>query len=140
MVLEQIYSVSWLRKKPKYTFLLGITYSILGLFLAILIFPKNPGLASIAFTSLIILPSLNKLFELEENKEARKKLDLRLWNLFKEQIDVVKIYLFLFLGMLLTYAFFSMWFPPLANSAIFSQQINLIGEVGRATSWTSNLT
>lgn len=139
MVLEQIYSIKWLKKKSRYTFFLGVTYSILGLFMAILIFPKSPGLASIAFTSLIILPSLNKLFELEENLEAGKKHSLNLKNLLIEHFDVIKVYLFLFLGIMFTFSFFSIFFPALTTSAVFQDQINLVGEAGKAADWTTSL-
>jgi len=139
MVLEQIYSVHWLKSKPRYTFLLGVTYSLFAIFLAILIFPKNLGLVSIALTSLIILPSLNKLMELEENEDARRKVNLNLRYLFTEHIDVIKVYLFLFLGIMFTYTFFSVVFPSLTNSAVFQAQIELVGEAGKAIDWTQNI-
>ncbi len=138
MVLEQIYSIRWLKSKPRYTFLLGVTYSLFALFLAILIFPRDVGLASIALTSLIILPSLNRLIELEENEDARKKINLNLVHLFESHLDIIKIYLFLFLGIMLTYTFFSIFFPPLTTSHVFEHQMSLVGEVGKATSWTDN--
>ncbi len=139
MVLEQIYSVHWLKSKPKYTFLLGLTYSLFGIFLAILIFPKDIGLVSIALTSLIILPSLNKLMELEENEDARKKINLNLKYLFTEHLDVVKVYLFLFLGTMLTYTFFSVVFPSLITSTVFQSQIDLVVAAGKAVDWTAHI-
>jgi len=139
MVLEQVYSIKWLKSKPMYTFLLGVTYSILALFLSILIFREDIGIVSIALTSLIILPSLNKLMELEESEEARRKVDLNIFRMFARHTDIIKIYLFLFLGVMFTYAFFSIFFPPLTTSHVFEEQINLIGQAGRATDWTANM-
>ncbi|MBW3003541.1 stage II sporulation protein M [Candidatus Woesearchaeota archaeon] len=125
MVLEQLYPISWIEKRKGYAFLMGISYSILGIFSGMVIFPDNPGLVSIAFTSLLLLPSLNRLLALEENVEARK----RFWSLqfFREHWDVVKIYLFLWLGIMLTYAFFTLVLPQMSSSLIFAQQARVVG-------------
>ncbi len=133
MVLEQIYPVKWISKKPYYSILLGIAYSVLGIFSAMLLFPDDPGLIAIAFTSLLILPSLNKLLIIEENEEARDST-FNLIHLFKEHKNITKIYLYLFLGILLTFSFFSIVLPNMATSRIFADQIQIVGEVGRAAS------
>ena len=70
MVLEQLYSADWIQKKARYAFLMGLSYSIIGIGSAILLFRDNPGLAAIAFTSLLIVPSLNKLLALEQEEIA----------------------------------------------------------------------
>lgn len=136
MVLEQLYPISWLEKRKGYAFIMGISYSILGIFSGLLIFPKNPGLVSIAFTSLLLLPSLNRLLALEENREARERFySLRI---FSEHWDIIKVYLFLFLGILLTYSFFTLVMPSMSASMIFTQQSRVIGQgLGQAQIVTS---
>ena len=100
MVLEQLYSARWIEQKTRYAFLMGISYSILGIIAAMLIFPQQPGIAAIAFTSLLILPSLTRLISIEENETAREhKLSFR--GLFWEHADIIKVYVFLFLGILI---------------------------------------
>jgi uncharacterized membrane protein SpoIIM required for sporulation len=129
MVLEQLYSVRWIEQKTRYAFLMGIGYSILGIIAAMLIFPQSPGIAAIAFTSLLILPSITKLISIEANEAAREqKFNIR--QLFWEHGDILKIYVFLFLGILLSFAFFSIVWPQLATSAIFSQQASIFGTLG----------
>jgi uncharacterized membrane protein SpoIIM required for sporulation len=138
MVLEQLYSVGWIEKKTRYAFLMGIGYSILGIIAAMFIFPQDPGIAAIAFTSLLILPSLTKLISIEANQAAReKKFSLR--QLIWEHGDIFKIYVFLFLGILLAFAFFSIVWPHLATSSIFSQQASIFGTLatGKATAAAS---
>ncbi len=131
MVLEQIYSANWIEKKSRYAFLTGLGYSIIGIGSAVLLFPQDPGLAAIAFTSLMILPSLNKLMSIEENQAAReKKFDII--ELFKDHNDIFRIYLFLFLGILITFSLFSLFLPSITASKIFSQQINVLGITGEA--------
>ncbi|MBR9692073.1 stage II sporulation protein M [Candidatus Woesearchaeota archaeon] len=126
MVLEQIYSSKWIEKKSRYAFLMGLSYSIIGIFSAMFLFPADPGLAAIAFTSLLILPSLNKLLSIEENQAARKK-KFDLIGLFKDHNDIFRVYVFLFLGILLSFAFFSLVWPVIATSKIFAQQVNVLG-------------
>ena len=138
MVLEQLYSVRWIEQKTRYAFLMGVGYSVLGIVAAMLIFPGNPGIAAIAFTSLLILPSLTKLISIEANQAAREK-KFSISGLFTEHWDITKIYVFLFLGIMLSFAFFSLVWPQIATSAIFSQQASIFGSVtGQATAVTSS--
>ena len=73
IVFEQLYSSEWIEKKARYAFLMGLSYSILGIASALFLFPTNPGMVSIAFTSLLILPSLNKLLSIEENEYSLQR-------------------------------------------------------------------
>jgi len=131
MVLEQIYSARWIEKKSRFAFLIGLVYSAIGIGSALLLFPDNPGLASIAFTSLLILPSLNQLMSIEENQAAReKKFDII--ELFKDHNDIFKVYLFLFLGILLSYSLISLLLPSITTSRIFAEQVNVMGITGEA--------
>ncbi len=131
MVLEQIYSANWIEKKSRYAFLTGLGYSVIGIGSALLLFPQDPGLAAIAFTSLLILPSLNKLMSIEENQAAReKKFDII--ELFRDHNDIFKVYLFLFLGILITFSIFSLVLPSMITSRIFAQQVNVLGITGEA--------
>ena len=126
MVLEQIYSSRWIERKSRYAFLMGLSYSIIGIASAMVLFPGDPGLAAIAFTSLLILPSLNILLSVEENEAARKE-KFNLIGLFKDHNDIFKVYLFLFLGIMLSFSFFSIAWPSIATSRIFTQQVNVFG-------------
>jgi uncharacterized membrane protein SpoIIM required for sporulation len=126
MVLERLYSSKWIEQKSRYAFLMGLSYSIIGIFSAMFLFPKNPGLVAIAFTSLLILPSLNSLLSVEANEAARSnKFDII--GLFKDHNDIFRVYLFLFLGILLSFSFFSVIWPSIATSQIFAQQVNVLG-------------
>lgn len=130
MVLERLYSVQWIEQKARYAFIMGMSYSVMGIAAAFFLFPKNPGMAAIAFTSLLILPSLHKLLSLEAGQAAREKV-FNIWKLFQDHQDIFKIYFFMFLGILLSFAFFSLVWPPLATSRIFAEQASFI--LGRAT-------
>ena len=72
-MLEQLFPASWIERKSWFAFVLGVSYAILGIGSALLLFPKQPGLAAVAFTLLLSFPSLNKLLTVEE-KQAAKNL------------------------------------------------------------------
>ena len=72
-MFEQIYTPKWLISKPRYGYLLGLVFAIFGIFSAKLIFGSNPGIMSVAFTSMLLMPLLNNLLGLTESKEIRKK-------------------------------------------------------------------
>ena len=135
MVLERLYSVQWIEQKARYAFIMGVSYSILGIAAALFLFPSNPGMVAIAFTSLLILPSLHKLLSLEAGQAAQEKT-FNIWKLFQDHTDIFKIYFFMFLGILLAFAFFSLVWPPLATSRIFTEQASFImgGATGGAAS------
>jgi uncharacterized membrane protein SpoIIM required for sporulation len=131
MVLEQLYPARWLQNKSPYAFIIGVSYSVVGILFAILVFPQSSGIAAIAFTSILILPTLNKLLTLEENQEARST-DFNLTRIFREHSDIFRIYLFLFIGIMFTFGVFSILLPSLASSKFFSAQVNVTGLTGLA--------
>ena len=134
-MFEQLFTANWIEKKPGYAFLMGIAYSVLGIFSAFIVFPEDVGLMSIAFTSLLVVLSLNTLLSIEENREIReKKLSFKL--LFRDHKDVFEIYIFLFLGMLLVYSFFAIVLPDFSVQNIFGSQLSpYFSHVGHAAQW-----
>ena len=131
MVLEQLYSAYWIEQRAKFAFLMGISYSIIGIGSAIVLFNDDPGLAAIAFTSLLILPSLNKMLAIEEEQMVREeKFNIPL--LFRDHWDIMKVYIFLFLGIMLTFSVFSLFWSPITTSHIFSQQAEVIGSAAES--------
>ena len=79
-MLEQILPVKWIERKSWFAFVLGITYAVLGILSALILFPKEVGLAAVAFTSLLSLPSLNKLLTLETEQAARDNIQRLYFN------------------------------------------------------------
>jgi uncharacterized membrane protein SpoIIM required for sporulation len=126
MVLEHILPEGWLEQKARYAFLLGAGYSVISILLAKFLFPGDPALVAVAFTSLMLLPELYKIFSIEERQERMaKKVSVR--ELYKDDIDVVKVYLFLFLGILLTYSLAAIMLPSFQASDLFQQQLEVRG-------------
>lgn len=129
MVLEHIFPEDWLERKTKYAFLLGIGYSIIGILIAKTLFPRDPALVAIAFTSLLLLPELYKIFSIEERQEMMET-EFSFRELFRDDWDVIKIYIFLFLGIMLVYTIASMVLPSMTANALFEQQLSIRGSGG----------
>ncbi len=132
-MLENILKSDWLEKWPRHALIIGLVYSIIAIITAYLIFPKSQGIASIAFLSLLLLPSLSKIMSIEEIQDARsKKFSIK--KIFQDHSDVLQVYCMLFIGIFLAYALFSLKFPNLLVSGIFDNQLRIIGvNVGQAT-------
>ncbi|MBI4738650.1 stage II sporulation protein M [Candidatus Woesearchaeota archaeon] len=125
MVFEQLIRVHWLERRPLAAFMIGVAYSVLGILFARFIFAGNPGLAAVAFISLLILPSVSKLLLEEENAEIReKKFSLQM--LVKDHKDIMEIYFFLFLGIFLTFAVIAAIFPQQAVIKLFQEQLTIL--------------
>ena len=124
MVLEQIFPENWLETKGRYAFLLGVIYSVVGILLAKFLFRGDPALVAVGFTSLLLLPELYKLFSIEERKESlQTKVSIR--SLWRNDIDIVRIYIFLFLGILLVYSIGTILLPSFTTNTLFREQLEV---------------
>jgi len=124
MVLEHIFPEDWLESKGRYAFILGGVYSIIGILLSSILFPGDPALVAVAFTSLLLLPELYKIFSIEERMESmEKKVQLR--TLWKDDIGLVRLYIFLFLGILLIYSVGTILLPDFQTNNLFREQLEI---------------
>lgn len=123
MVLENIYSVEWLRQKPYFAILLGIAYTVLGIAGAMLIFPDDPALLSVAFIGLLLVPSLQKLSSIEERVEKKER---GFWHAFLDQKKFIAIYFYLFIGIFITFSVLSLMMPSLAANYFFKAQLSMM--------------
>jgi len=130
-MLEQLYSEKWISQKGFFSILLGFTYAVFGIASALVVFPTDPALAAVAFTSLLLLPSLNNLLT-QETKQAAAEKNFDLTDPFKNHKDIFVVYFSTFLGILLAFSFFSLVLPSISTSQLFSSQIAILGPAGQA--------
>ncbi|HLC66257.1 MAG TPA: stage II sporulation protein M, partial [Candidatus Nanoarchaeia archaeon] len=131
MVLEHLFPEDWLEQKTKFAFLLGAGYSVIGISIAKLLFPTDPALVAVAFTSLIMLPELYKLFGIEQ-RQLREESSFSLPKLVHDEQDFVRIYLYLFLGILLVYSIATVVLPSFQVNDLFKQQLDMRHRTGNA--------
>ena len=111
MVLEHLFPEDWLEKKVRYGFLIAVIYATIGIVVARLLFGANSGIVSVVFTSLLILPYLQKMFKKEEKEEEKEhKISFRhpssLIDFFKNN-QAIRVYFSVFVGIYLTYMLYS---------------------------------
>jgi len=136
MVLEHLFPEEWLEKKARYAFFLGSGYSILGIVMAKILFPSDPALVAVAFTALLMLPELYKMFSIEERiEEKEKKFSFK--ELFKDNKDFIKVYLFLILGIFVVYTIAAIILPGFQVNTLFREQLEMRGVSGGAVFQTS---
>jgi uncharacterized membrane protein SpoIIM required for sporulation len=131
MVLEKIIRLDWISQKPRFAFLLGLVYSLVGLISARIIFSKSTGMMAIAFTSILLIPTLSALLQQEENAEIRKK-KFSIKHLLKDHKDVFVVYFFIFLGVFVSFAFVSLVLPAQLAQNILEPELAVAGLAGSA--------
>ncbi len=124
MVLEHIFPEDWLEKKGRYAFILGIVYSVIGVIIASILFPGDPALVAVAFTSMLLLPELYKIFSIEERRESVEQ-HITFKALWKDDIEIIRIYIFLFLGILLVYSIGTILLPQMQTNTLFREQLEI---------------
>jgi uncharacterized membrane protein SpoIIM required for sporulation len=131
-MLENILKPDWLERTPRYAFVIGFIYSMIGIIAAYIVFPRSQGIASIAFLSMLLVPSLSRILIIEEKQDASSK-KFTLKRIFQDHSDVLQVYFMLFLGIFLAYALFSIKFSNLLVQGVFDSQLRIIGmNVGQA--------
>jgi uncharacterized membrane protein SpoIIM required for sporulation len=125
-MLENILKSNWLENQPRYAFLIGMIYSVIGIIAALIVFPRSQGIASIAFLSMLLIPSLNSILAIEEIQDTKSKR-FSIKKIFHDHADVLQVYFMLFLGIFLAYALFSIKFPNLLVQGVFDSQLRVIG-------------
>ncbi|MCB0273117.1 MAG: stage II sporulation protein M [Bdellovibrionales bacterium] len=131
MVVEHLLPAGWLERKRQFAFFIGLFYAIIGIIIAKALFPDDPSLVAIAFTSILLLPLLRKLFTIEEKQEKREKR-FSLVHLFRDEGDFISVYFLLALGVFATYCVASMILPGFEINALFRDQLELRGANGGA--------
>src|SRR3989338_2133710 len=137
MVLEQAIKAQWLEKRPFYAFFMGLVYALIGIISARLVFPGSTAMMAVGFTSILLIPSLNRLLSDEENVEIREdKLSFKM--LLADHKDIFEIYMYLFLGIFLTFALITVFIPTETAQDMFSNQLRVAGLSGHATFFTDS--
>jgi uncharacterized membrane protein SpoIIM required for sporulation len=127
-MIEQLYPIKLIEKRAVIALILGLAYSIIGIGIAVLLFPEDPAIVAVAIISLMFYPTIKKLMVCEECEEA-KNTKFSLLGFLNNHKYIFKIYILFFLGVLLGFSFFSVNLPSLATNHIFNNQINILYQV-----------
>ena len=125
MVLEALYKPEWLMKKTWMGLILGLAYSIIGIGMSVLLFPNDPALVAVIFTSILLFPTFYNLFKIEKKKEEKEKT-FNIMKLWKDNKTIIKIFLFVSLGIFIVFSLFSIMLPSMATNHLFKQQLEIM--------------
>ena len=133
MVLE--FLVGYELKKPLRLFATGIFFSSAAVLVSAALFSHAPSMVVVAFMTLPLVYIFTGIFRNEAMHETRSH-DFKV--LLAENMDLAKMYLYLFLGMSVGVA---IWFailpkPVLAN--LFAEQLYNLGQIGVPTGFAVN--
>ncbi len=127
MVLEMIMKPEYAQKSPIKTLLLGFGVSSVALWISYLatlwlptyIFPEHANSWFLFLTAVALIPFLNKIYLIEEREDER----ISEKNIFRRHEDLLFIYIFLFLGMILSFSFWFTILPLKISQIVFSGQV-----------------
>ena len=117
-MLEQLYPLNLIKKNLTYSLFLGLSYGIVGIGLAVLLFPEDPAIVAVALISLLSYPTISNLMKEEEKIESKKE-EFNIFMFLKDHKYIFIIYMLFFIGLLLAFSIFSLMLPSLATNHIF---------------------
>ncbi len=131
-MLEQLFDLKSIKGSSLNIVLLGVIYAFIGTFSALLIFPSYVSIMSLAFTSILLIPSIGYLIQKEENIVAHERhFSIRI--LFKDHKDILRLYLLLFLGIFLAFCSIGIFTSNAYVEHYFNAQLKVAGITGQAT-------
>lgn len=113
-------------RRPIEMMLIGIFYSSISIFLAAWIFPQYASLVMVFLTVMSCIYIIQGAIKIEETKDRRNKTEA--WRL-KEHSKLLVFLLFLFIGFVISFSFWSFVLPTPFVDNIFSAQAQAVDGV-----------
>ncbi len=150
-MLQKMFEFLKVKPSPIHAFFLGVFAALLGIATAFFVFPKNVGLISVFFTSIALMPFINKLLGVLELRAGREEIvqekgisltefkmhgkKFRLGDIWFEQKNLIKVYAFSFLGVFIVYALLTLIYPTDITVQLFGEQtISITGSAAGVNS------
>ncbi len=123
MVLESLVGEKNIRNHPVFIFFLAMLICAGSLFFAQLLFPLHASVLSIAFITIGLVPLVYNVLSHEEAEEALCK-NSSCTTFFARHFNLIMLYVWIFLGIIVAFAFYYSILPPLERSTLFEEQIS----------------
>lgn len=117
MVFEQI-RIRLIEKRPYFAFAIGFFYVLLGYATALIFFSSIISVAMMFLITLLLVPTVIKLFNVEEKRESRDALR----HFMSDHRDIFEIYVFLFLGVFVGFFLVGLF----SSVNVFDYQLNFL--------------
>jgi len=129
MVLESLFANKEIRRHPLFVlFMAGLVGSV-SLWVAYYSFPGSASVLAVSFVTIAFVPLMHHIFRAEEEREAERPGYAALF--IARHFSVLKVYAFLFVGLILTYAFWYAVIPEPQRALMFAEQDKTLGSIGR---------
>lgn len=126
MVLESLINPKQAEGKPLELFFIGLIYSSVAMFMSLWIFKEQASLVMVFLTVLAAIPLIYNTMKYEEKKDKIIKRELPL---LKEHSRAISFFMFLFLGILVSYSIWFIFLPSDMTQATFNTQLNTIQSI-----------
>lgn len=127
MVLESILDRREALKHPFFMLIASVFICSVSLWASYLTFPKSSSILAIAFVTIALVPLFHSMFKSEEEKEAERPGFAALF--IARHFNIVKVYAFFFIGMILAYAFWYSVVAPDVRGVMFEEQEFTLGQI-----------
>src|SRR3989338_751043 len=125
LIFKKAMSPDNLKKNMRSAAFVSLLLVVFGFFISMFIFYSALSLATVAFSSLLLLPYNMNVFHMRAKCASRK------WShIFHRHNELIKFYLYSFFGMAVAYAMLFALFPPDLSDHLFSSQMSATGLAG----------
>lgn len=126
MVLEKVVSIRDAVKHPTWMFVIGGIVSVICIFIAFLVFPSSIGLFTVFLITFAMTPFMVNLMRYEE-AETEEEIERKIKsNFFQRHMDVLKIYVAFFAGMIFALSILFLILPEKTVEKLFEDQVREI--------------
>ncbi|MAE42783.1 hypothetical protein CMO93_03355 [Candidatus Woesearchaeota archaeon] len=116
MVVEELFKTRWAEKRPAYSVFLGVILTIIAFITSYALFRQTPhfiGISTILFIVILVIPTVNKLFDREEKLEVKEKLSF-----FVKHEHIIDFFIYFFIGVFIVLFVIALIVPHM----VFSEQ------------------
>ncbi len=125
-MFKLLFSPKRAQRHPFEMMLIAIFYSSVSIILSLWIFPEQASIVMVFFTVLSIIYVVQGTFKIEETKNRKKVGEEKL---LKQHLKVLVFMLFLFIGFVISFSFWTFVLPPEKAAIIFSMQNSAVENV-----------
>jgi uncharacterized membrane protein SpoIIM required for sporulation len=122
LALESLIREKRIREHPFFMLVLTIIVVFFSILFSYFMFPKYASVLAVAFITIALVPIIYKIIIIEEEEEAFCGKSFTTF--FARNFNIIQIYVWVFVGVIITFAILYMFFPTGTKLELFSEQIN----------------
>lgn len=126
MVLEDMINAERAERNPWKVFFLGFLYSSIALFFSLWVFREYSSLVVVFLTVFASVPLVRRVIVIEEKKDLEMVEESAL---LREHMKALEVFIFLFLGFVVSFSFWYTLLPSDYIGSLFDMQIETIKQI-----------